>query len=101
MKVYHFAALAISAVFSACAPTPTPQPTAGGEVAAPAIDNLNVPVGRALEGQKNRVISPFRPYNVIDVSGYKSGDIVGDPSTGSVDAKGKLVPGTAKHFRIP
>lgn len=105
MKISYIVALSISALFAACAPTPpsaSTTPSSGGEVAAPVVDNLNVPVARPLpDGQKNKVISPYRPYNVIDVKGYRSGDIVGDPSTGTIDAKGKLVPGTAKHFRIP
>ena len=105
MKSFYIAALAISAVFAACAPVPTSNTPAsdGGEVAAPAIDDLNVPVARPLPngGQANKVISPYRPYNVIDVSGYKSGDIVGDPSTASVGSDGKIIANTAKQFRIP
>ena len=108
MKITYIAALSISALFASCVPFPgKPQPvgTSGnsGEVAAPKIDNLNVPIARPLPngGQKNKVISPYKPYNVIDVKGYKSGDIVGDPSTGTLDDKGKLIPNTAKHFRIP
>jgi|TARA_B110000483_G_C17963610_1_gene453060 hypothetical protein len=48
------------------------------------------------------VVSPFRPYNIIDVKGYRSGDIVGDPSTAKVNATtGKLDTNTSKRFRIP
>lgn len=63
----------------------------------------NVPVGRPTpDGKKDMVISPYRPYNVINVSGYQSGDIVGDPSTARIDPKtNKPIANTSKHFRIP
>ncbi|BCU76716.1 hypothetical protein [Luteolibacter sp. LG18] len=32
----------------------------------------------------NRVLSPYPPYNVIDVEGIKSGKLAKDPSTGEV-----------------
>lgn len=48
------------------------------------------------------VVSPYRPYNVIDITGYRSGDIVGDPSTAAVNSTtGKRDANTIKHFRIP
>ena len=48
------------------------------------------------------VVSPYRPYNIIDVSGYRSGDIVGDPSTAIVNPRtGRRDPNSAKYFRIP
>ena len=47
------------------------------------------------------VISPYRPYNLIDVKGYKSGEIVGDPSTATLDSAGKPIPSTIKNFRLP
>jgi hypothetical protein len=36
----------------------------------------------------DQVLSPFEPFNVIDVSGFKSGQLVRDPSN-------------KKIFRIP
>lgn len=36
----------------------------------------------------NQVISPYPPYNVIDITGFKSGDLARDP-------------GNRKIFRIP
>jgi len=74
-----------------------------GEVPAPQAEvDSSVPVGRATpDGKKNMVISPYKPYNLIDVSGYRSGDIVGDPSTAKLDATGKPITSTSKHFRIP
>lgn len=48
------------------------------------------------------VVSPYRPYNIIDVKGYRRGDIVGDPSTAKVNpATGQPDLSTSKHFRIP
>ena len=62
-----------------------------------------IPVGHPdPQGRSNMVVSPYRPYNVIDISGYKSGDIVGDPSTAAVNpSTGKRDANTIKHFRIP
>jgi len=112
MKTQHIAILAITAaVLVACDPNnSSPNPSAppssssGAEVPAPQVaGESNVPVGRRTpDGKTNMVISPFRPYNVIDVKGYRSGDIVGDPSTAQTDpATGKLNLNTSKHFRIP
>jgi hypothetical protein len=54
------------------------------------------------QGRANMVMSPYRPYNIIDISGYHSGDIVGDPSTAIVNPRtGRRDPNSAKHFRIP
>lgn len=32
----------------------------------------------------NRVISPYAPYNVIDVEGFRSGQLAKDPSNGKI-----------------
>jgi len=117
MKIFHISILAVTAAaFAACAPYPPlsgqassgdaqAQAPASDEVPAPAVENSssNVPLGRpSPDGKTNTVISPYRPYNLIDVTGYKSGDIVGDPSTAQVDpATGKVNLSTAKHFRLP
>lgn len=119
MKISHLSLIALTAAaFASCAPFPTSptgvnnsnnqaggtQTTPQGEVPAPVVDAANnIPVGRpSPDGKKNMVLSPYAPYNIIDVSGYKSGDIVGDPSTANVDpATGKLNLRTAKHFRLP
>ncbi len=47
---------------------PPPEPTRPGEY----------PTARATEKQ-DEVISPFEPYNTINVEGYKSGQLVRDP----------------------
>lgn len=54
------------------------------------------------QGRTNMVVSPYRPYNIINVTGYRSGDIVGDPSTAVVNlSTGRRDPSTSKYFRIP
>lgn len=32
----------------------------------------------------NQVISPYKPYNVIDVEGFRSGQLAKDPSNGKI-----------------
>ena len=98
---------AISLAIASCVPTPTSgnnPSTSGSEVPAPQIQDLSkIPVGRPdPTGRANMVISPYRPYNIIDVKGYRSGEIVGDPSTGKANpSTGQLDSRTAKFFRVP
>ncbi len=107
MKIQHITLLTIAAAaFVSCAPSPSGSlpGESSAEVPAPKIDGYSkIPVGRRTpDGKANRVISPYRPYNIIDTSGYRSGDIVGDLSTAQVDpATGKLILNTSKHLRIP
>lgn len=73
-------------------------------VPAPELPDLSkIPVATpAPAGVKSAVISPYKPYNLITVKGYKSGDIVGDPSTAKINPKtGKIIESTAKYFRLP
>ena len=105
--VHGFTSLLLLAIAS-CAPTPPPASnnpgTPGAEVPAPQTGVAsNVPMGHPdPQGRPNMVVSPYRPYNVIDVKGYRSGEIVGDPSTAKVNpTTGKLDSRTAKYFRIP
>ncbi len=79
------------------------QPTPASTTSTTATPSPGVPLAQPTpDGKKDMVISPFKPYNVIDVKGYKSGDIVGDPSTAKVNpTTGKVDLTTAKHFRIP
>lgn len=94
-------------VTASCAPVPYPNSATntgnGATVPAPRIDIAKVPVGRPdPQGRPNMVLSPYRPYNIINVKGYRSGSIVGDPSTATVNpATGKLDSRTAKYFRVP
>lgn len=58
-------------------PAPIPPPTAtGGYPTAQRTDN------------PDQVLSPYEPYNVIDVAGFKSGQLARDPSN-------------QKIFRVP
>lgn len=90
---------------SAACLLPSCAPERGsGSVPAPEVAELSkIPFARPHPtGQKNMVISPYRPYNIIDVKGYRKGDIAGDPSTAKTDPKtGKIIESTAKYFRIP
>ncbi|MFK7911297.1 MAG: hypothetical protein AB8F34_11955 [Akkermansiaceae bacterium] len=97
-----FGAAALAFVLASCADVPTPGAT-GSEVPAPSVDVANVPVGHPdPQGRANMVVSPYRPYNVIDVKGYRSGEIVGDPSTAKVNpTTGKYDSSSAKYFRVP
>ncbi len=58
-------------------PTPPQQPTRPGEY----------PTARKT-ANANEVISPYEPYNIIDVEGFSSGQLARDPSN-------------QKIFRIP
>ena len=98
-------ASAIAIMLASCAEVTQPaNPSApGAEVPAPRINIARVPVAHPdPQGRPNMVVSPYRPYNIIDVKGYRSGDIVGDPSTAKANPKtGQLDSTTAKYFRVP
>jgi hypothetical protein len=55
------------------APAPQPQPQPKKEY--PTAETTGTP---------GRVISPYAPYNVIDVEGFKSGALAKDPSNGKI-----------------
>lgn len=57
-------------------PAPAPTPGTGGYPTAQRTAN------------PNQVLSPYEPYNVIDVEGFKSGQLARDPSN-------------QKIFRVP
>lgn len=113
MKTRHLtpplAAVAMAVILSSCGSTttdltPPGTTTPGAEVPAPKIKTThNAPIGHPdPQGRANMIISPYRPYNLINVKGYSSGDIVGDPSTAKINPKtGKRDPSTAKLFQIP
>ena len=89
----------IAALLSACSSS-----SSSNTVPAPEVAELStIPVGRPdPNGNPKMVISPYRPYNLIDVTGYRKGAIAGDPSTAKKDPKtGKIIESTSKYFRIP
>ncbi len=99
---------ASAAALASCAPAPygqgnTSQAPTPGASAPAAESNISVPTGHPdPQNRPNMVVSPYRPYNIIDVKGYKSGEIVGDPSTAKVNpSTGRPDLSTSKHFRIP
>jgi hypothetical protein len=54
-------------------PPAAPSPAARKEY--PVAERTNNP---------NQVLSPYEPYNVIDVAGFKSGQLAKDPSNGKI-----------------
>ncbi len=89
----------VAALLSSCSPTST-----SSTVPAPEVAELGkIPVGRPdPKGNPKMIISPYRPYNLIDITGNSSGDIVGDPSTARKDpTTGKIIESTSKYFLIP
>lgn len=50
---------------------------------------------------KNVVISPFKPYNLIDVKGITPGHLARDMSTADTDSNGNAIVSSAKIFQIP
>ncbi len=113
MKIQHLfiALLAVTtpALLSSCTPYSSNMGSSdhwysGFVEPTPELKKYNkIPVGHPdPQGRSNMVVSPYRPYNVIDITGYRSGDIVGDPSTAALNpATGKRDANTIKHFRIP
>ena len=110
MKTQYTVIVTLTAVLASC--TPYPEPYHGGrnrwysDFTEPAQEQKQyrkIPVGHPdPQGRGNMVLSPFRPYNIIDVTGYSRGDIVGDPSTALINPRtDKRDPKTAKTFRIP
>ena len=110
MKNYSILIITITAMVASC--TPNSSTNLGNrkhwysDFTEPAEEQKQyrkIPLGHPdPRGRTNMVVSPFRPYNIIDISGYRSGDIVGDPSTAKVNpATGRRDSNTVKHFRIP
>ena len=54
---------------------PPPNPSSAGRKEYPVAERTNNP---------NQVLSPYAPYNVIDVAGFKSGQLAKDPSNGKI-----------------
>lgn len=66
-------------------PAPGPPPQQPGPP-QPAPQNTGRPTYPTAErtDNPNRVLSPYSPYNVIDVTGFKSGQLAKDPSNGKI-----------------
>lgn len=56
-------------------PEPEPEPAPQPRQTHPTAERTDNP---------NRVLSPYPPYNVIDVKGFKSGALAKDPSNGKI-----------------
>ncbi|MFT5883470.1 MAG: hypothetical protein ACI9FG_001985 [Crocinitomicaceae bacterium] len=74
--------------------------TADGDL-NPVVADKNFPVAHQYQTSSSQVISPYRPYNVINVKGMKPGHLARDTSTAKLDSAGKPIISTAKIFRIP
>jgi len=69
-------------------------------VATPAVKEVAIPT--AYYHKQGFVISPYRPYNILEVKHLKVGSIAYDPTTATKDQKtGKAIMSTAKKFRVP
>ncbi len=110
MKIHSFLILSLAAALASCTPYTGPNLGSRGSWysndtgPSPELKKYRkIPLGHPdPQGRANMVVSPYRPYNIIDVTGYSSGDIVGDPSTALVNpATGSRDPRTVRHFRIP
>jgi hypothetical protein len=67
----------------------------------PVLADKNFPTAHQYQNSSTQVISPYRPHNVINVKGIKSGHLARDTSTAKLDSAGKPITSTAKIFRIP
>ena len=68
----------------------------------PKVDYTKIKFPMGFAHSKGKVISPFRPYNILDVSHLRPGDLARDPFTAKVNPKtGKADISTAKIFRVP
>lgn len=79
-------------------PATPPQPSYSppAETYSPPARSSSGSYPEALQGTTpNTVISPYPPYNPLDVTGYKSGEKVCDPSTIPIN------PATGKQFIDP
>jgi hypothetical protein len=69
------------------APRPT-SPRIDPDMDAPDTESAPAPRPAYPEAKRtanpNQVISPYAPYNVIDVEGFKSGQLAKDPSNGKI-----------------
>ncbi len=60
------------------------------------------PLATLLPDSNTRVISPYKPHNVIEVKGFRSGQLARDPSTAPIDpTTGKPDINQAQIFELP
>lgn len=64
-------------------PYGTPPPPVSPPPAQPVPPRDQYPVAERTDNP-NRVLSPYAPYNVIDVEGFRSGQLAKDPSNGKI-----------------
>lgn len=80
----------------------TTDPKTGDvELINPVLADPNYPDAFPVAGEKYKVISPYKPHNVINVKGSNPGHLVRDMSTAKTGADGKPDASTAKIFRLP
>lgn len=84
--------------FSSCTTDPK---TGDVELINPVLLDPNYPDAFPVEGDSNKVISPFKPHNFINVKGIAPGHLARDMSTAKIGANGKPDASSAKIFRIP
>lgn len=95
MKLLLFTAIALVSV-----PFASAQETEKKKTVAAAINHTDYP--EAFPHKKGFVISPYKPYNVVEVKHLKPGNLAYDPTTVTKDPKtGKDDFSKAKIFRVP
>lgn len=63
--------------------TPTPKPTYNAGESNRQPSDVGYPNAK-LTGTKGFVLSPYPPYNVVNVKGFNSGELARDTSTGKI-----------------
>lgn len=64
-------------------PPPVGQPQQNPRIAPAPPQQEEYPLAERTDNP-NRVLSPYPPYNVIDVQGFSSGQLAKDPSNGKI-----------------
>jgi hypothetical protein len=74
----------------------------GGDQPAPKPKKTSkYPLATPIAGTTSQVISPYKPHNVIDVKGFRTGQLARDPSTAPIGPDGKPDISKAKIFEMP
>ena len=79
----------------------TDSQTNSADITNPVLKDSKYPSAFPVKGDRNKVISPYRPYNIINIKGLKPGHFARDISTAKKDANGKAITSSAKIFLIP